>query len=182
MSKVPVLAAFAAVASLSACSTTTATLPQVASLETSGTAAPSSTTSAAPAAEQPYIRLDATQDEIAQMFKGWYACLKDNGHKMIVGRGSPDFQSNTPADQAAVQACKNKHPYGPDEMDPKKNPHYYDDYHAYMKCLPEHGLMVHAIDPFGTGWTYDDGVSQKLSEAQMDKVQLDCQVQSFGNH
>jgi hypothetical protein len=31
-------------------------------------------------------------------------------------------------------------------MDPKKNPHYLDDDHAYMKCLTDHRLAVHAID------------------------------------
>ncbi|QUQ67607.1 hypothetical protein [Kutzneria sp. CA-103260] len=175
-----VLGLAAAAALLSACSTATPPPSQVASLDGGSTAA--TTTSAAPTTDRPYIRLDATQDEINQLLKGWYACLKDQGHKMIVVRGSPDFQSNTPADKAAVAACENKHPYGPDEMDPKKNPHFYDDYHVYMKCLPEHGLMVHAIDPFGTGWTFDDGVTQKLSNDQMTKVEQDCQIQAFGKH
>jgi hypothetical protein len=36
--------------------------------------------------------------------------------------------------------------------------------------------------PFGTGWTYDDGVTRKLTEEQMFKIESDCQVQAFGNH
>ena len=51
-----------------------------------------------------------------------------------------------------------------------------------MKCLTDKGLRVHAIDPFGTGWTFDDGVTQQLSSDQQNKVEHDCQAQSFANH
>jgi len=41
------------------------------------------------------------------------------------------------------------------------------------------GLAVHATDPFGSGWTYDDGVTQKLDDSQQQKVDHDCQLASF---
>ena len=175
-----VLAALAAVAALSACSSTALPTPQVASINTGSAVA--TTTSAAPESNRPYVRLDATQDEINKLWHSLYACLADHGRTMIPERGSPDENSHTAADAAAEQACADKVPYGPDEMDPKKNPHYLDDYHVYLKCMNDKGLAVHAIDPFGTGWTYDDGVTQKLTEDQMLKVETDCHVQAFGNH
>lgn len=185
MTKVLGLAAFAAVALLSACSSATPSTPQVASLDgDKGSGGATATTSATgnTATGRPQWRLDSTEEEVKQLWFAYYACLGDHGHKMIPERGSPDTNSHTPQDQAAEQACANKMPLEPDELDKDKNPHFLDDYHVYMKCLTDHGLAVHAIDPFGTGWTFDDGVTQKLSSDQQNQVEHDCQLQAFGNH
>jgi hypothetical protein len=177
MSKV--LAALAVVAALSACSTT-ATTPRVASLATGGTTTASGTTGNT--AGRPQWRLDSTEAEVKALWMAYWACLGDHGHKMYPERGSADMDSHTPQYEAAVAACANKMPLMPDELDSRKNPHYLDDYHAYMKCLTGHGMAVHAIDPFGTGWTFDDGVTQQLNDEQRQQVDHDCTLQTFGNH
>jgi hypothetical protein len=179
MSKVLGLAALGVL--LGACSATAPPPPpQVASIH--GGSATATTTAAASAAGRPQWRLDSTEAEVKQLWFAYYACLGEHGHKMIKERGSPDQDSHTPQDKAAEDACVDKMPLEPDELDQAKNPHYLDDYHVYMKCLTDNGLRVHAIDPFGSGWTFDDGVTQQLTSDQQTKVEHDCQAQSFGNH
>jgi hypothetical protein len=177
MSKVLGLAALAVV--LGACSATAPPPPQVASID-GGSTAPS--TSATSAAGRPQWRLDSTEEEVKKLWFAYYACLGEHGHKMIPERGSPDQNSHTPQDKAAEDACLHTLPLEPDELDKAKNPHFLDDYHGYMKCLTDHGVLVHAIDPFGTGWTFDDGVTQKLNDTQINQVDHQCQLQSFANH
>jgi hypothetical protein len=80
---------------------------------------------------------------------------------------------------AAKKACTNKLPLQPPELDQSRNPHYLDQFHAYLTCLTGHGVMVHATDPFGSGWTYDDGVTQKLTSDQITKTDDDCKLASF---
>jgi hypothetical protein len=180
MSKVLGLAALAVV--LGACSATAPPPPQVASISGGSAAPTTSAASATSVAGRPQWRLDSTDEEVKKLWFAYYACLGEHGHKMIPERGSPDQNSHTPQDKAAEDACANKMPLEPDELDQAKNPHYLDDYHVYMKCLTDKGMRVHAIDPFGTGWTFDDGVTQSLSSDQQTKVEHDCQAQSFANH
>jgi hypothetical protein len=183
-----------AVLTLTACGAETPA-PQVASLTTpNGTATSSPSTS--DDAGRPQLRMDSSKDDVNAAWSGYYACLKANGHVMLRGDGTdkhagpakpgggtdgntPDMQDDSPASVNANKACRNKLPLQPPELDQSRNPHYLDQYHAYMTCLTSHGVAVHAIDPFGTGWTYDDGVTQKLTEDQQQKVDHDCQLASF---
>ena len=177
-----VAAALAAAALLSACGYGGQPPPQIASLHSSGA---STTTSTAAVSGRPQWRLDSTNAEVLQLWENYYFCLRDHGHKTITtpkGWVAPDDTSHTPADKAAVVACANKMPLEPDELDRAKNPHYVDEYHVYMKCLTDHGMAVHAIDPYATGWTHDDGITQKLSPDQEIKVDQDCKIQAFSNH
>lgn len=182
MTKVLGLLALAVMAALSACATTTSpAAPQVASIGTSS-AVPTGATTGSAATGRPQWRLDSTEAEVKALWMSYWACLGDHGHKMIDQRGTADMDSHTPADKAAEDACANKMPLEPDELDQKKNPHYLDEYHTYMTCLTSHDVAVHAIDPFGSGWTFDDGVTQKLTEDQRNKVDKDCQIQAFSQH
>jgi hypothetical protein len=169
----------------------TAQAPQVASLATpdgSATSAPSTSD----VSKRPQLRMDSSPTEVDAAWRGYDACLKDHGHVMLHGDGtdqhagiadpsgnSPDMNDNSPQSLAAVTECTDKLPVQPPELDQSKNPHYLDQYHAYMTCLTGHGVAVHAIDPFGSGWTYDDGVTQKLTEEQQQKVDHDCQLATF---
>jgi hypothetical protein len=174
---------------LAACGTQ-AQAPQVASLATSGTTsadAPSTSDNS----QRPQLRMDSSRADINAAWRNYDVCLKDNGHRMLTGRGDahsgtagppgtvPDMQDDSPPSVAARKACANKLPLQPPELDQSRNPHYLDQYHAYLTCLTGHELMVHAIDPFGSGWTYDDGVTQKLTSDQQQKVDHDCQLASF---
>jgi hypothetical protein len=180
----------AAVLLLGACSAQPADEPQVASVPT----AAGSTSAAATTATdgRPQLRLDSSQEEVDLAWQNYYLCLQEHGHKMLNGRTdqhagpagdgtvtSPDMEDDSPQSVAAKKACENKLPLQPPELDPDTNPHYLDDYHEYMTCLTDGGLKVHPIEPFGTGWTYDDGVTQTLPEDVQQKLEHDCQVEAF---
>jgi hypothetical protein len=174
---------------LGACSSQPAAEPQVASVTTPGSTAAST---APPADGRPRLRLDSSDGEVDAAWQNYYLCLREHGHKMLNGRTdehagpagdttvtSPDMEDDSPQSVAAKKACENKLPLQPPELDPATNPHYLDDYHEYMTCLTDGGLKVHPIEPFGTGWTYDDGVTQTLSPDAQQKLEHDCQVEAF---
>jgi hypothetical protein len=190
MKKFLVLTA-AATALLGACSAQQTEAPQVASLPQHSTSATTSVT-AADEAGRPQLRLDSSQEEVDLAWQNYYRCLQDHGHKMLNGRTdehagpagdgtvtSPDMEDDSPQSIAAQKACANKLPLQPPELDQTKNPHYLDDYHEYMTCLTDGGLKVHPIEPFGSGWTYDEGVTQTLSDDAQQKLEHDCQLEAF---
>jgi hypothetical protein len=193
MTKRILLVAFLAVL-LGACSSPPADTPPVASLSTASTASTAGgTTSAPPATDgRPQLRLDSSEQEVNLAWQNYYLCLEEHGHKMLNGRTdehagpagntkvtTPDMEDDSPRSVQAREECENRLPLQPPELDQSTNPHYLDDYHQYMTCLTDGGLKVHPIEPFGTGWTYDDGVTQTLTEDQQQKLEHDCQVEAF---
>jgi hypothetical protein len=174
---------------VSACSSPQADEPEVASVQTGGG---TSTATSTATDGRPQLRLDSSAEEVNLAWQNYYLCLQEHGHKMLNGRTdehagpagdgtvtSPDMEDDSPQSVAAKKACENKLPLQPPELDPDTNPHYLDDYHKYMTCLTDGGLRVHPIEPFGTGWTYDDGVTQTLAPEVQQKVEHDCQVEAF---
>lgn len=192
MTKV-ILVVATALALLSACSTAQPE-PQVASLPTASGSAPPSSAGASQSADdgRPQLRLDSSEEEVNLAWQNYYLCLQAHGHRMLNGRTdehsgpagngkvtSPDMEDDSPQSVKARGECKNKLPKQPPELDESTNPHYLDDYHDYMKCLTDGGLKVHPIEPFGTGWTYDEGVTQTITEKAQRKLEHDCQVKAF---
>jgi hypothetical protein len=62
-------------------------------------------------------------------------------------------------------------------LDPTTNPHYDDDYRAYVKCLNRKGLKVTALSD-NSGWTYDG--ESTLTVVQQSKVDKSCTTEAFG--
>jgi hypothetical protein len=150
------------------------------------TAANGSATSRAPtgsAADQgrPQLRLDSSDEEVAALWAAYNSCLKSNGHKMLPARGpdSVDMEDTSPQSVAARKACANKLPLQPPELDEATNPHYQDEYRAYLSCLRAKGMKIHATEPLGSGWTYDDNATQILSDDQQTKADKDCTLKAF---
>ncbi|MFF0965975.1 hypothetical protein ACWDQO_05675 [Streptomyces sp. NPDC003703] len=132
-----------------------------------------------PDAGRPQLRLDSTDEERDRYWHYYAACLKDHGHKMITVRGpdSIDDTDNSPTAKAAERACKNKLPLQPPELERETNPHFDDQYRAYVKCLNRHGLKVTAL-PDNSGWTYDG--DSTLSQTEQDTVDKKCTMEEFG--
>lgn len=184
-----ILVMTAVLAVLGACSAPPEEEPQVASIPTVGSTSASATTTVP---GRPQLRLDSSQEEVDLAWQGYNRCLGEHGHRMLDGRTdqhagpaggaevkAPDMEDDSPQSVAARKACENTQPLQPPELDPATNPNYLDDYHEYMTCLTGGGLRVHPIEPFGTGWTYDDGVTQTLSPDTQQKLEHDCQVAAF---
>ncbi|MEV4316892.1 hypothetical protein [Actinocrispum sp. NPDC049592] len=172
---------------LTACSSTqTPPAKDVASLST-----PGATQQQAPPSDEsqrPQLRLDSSDEEQQAAWDGYYVCLKQNGHVMLSARKhsgpagndieTPDMNDDSPASKAAEEKCKGKLPLQPPEMDAAKNPKYVDDYHAWVKCINDHGIPVVETDPPGSGWTYNGTVTVPEKEAA--EIEKDCQLQAFG--
>ncbi|MCL6673751.1 hypothetical protein [Streptomyces panaciradicis] len=158
-----------------------ATRHGVASLE-SGAPDGEATVSAAPSTDddgRPQLRLDSSDAERDRYWHIYATCLKDHGHKMLTARGpdSIDDTDHSATAKAATKACANKLPLQPPEMDRATNPHYDDDFRAYVKCLNGKGLKVTAL-PDNSGWTYDG--NSTMSAAEQSKVDKSCTLEAFG--
>ncbi|KUO09340.1 hypothetical protein [Streptomyces sp. DSM 15324] len=127
---------------------------------------------------RPQLRLDSSEEEKNRYWHIYAMCLKDHGHKMLTARGpdSVDDSDHSATAKAATKACANRLPLQPPELDEAKNPHYDDDYRAYVKCLNREGLKVTAL-PDNSGWTYDGNTT--MSAAQQTKVDKSCTLEAF---
>ncbi|MFB7288312.1 hypothetical protein [Actinacidiphila glaucinigra] len=156
----------------------------VASVATGTPSAAPRSSSGTPAADseqgRPQLRLDSSDAERDRYWNAYATCLKDHGHKMLLERGpySIDQNDNSPTAKAAQKTCAGKLPLQPPELDRDRNPHYDDDYRAYIKCLNSHGLKVVALAD-NSGWTYASS-EQALSEDEQTKVDKNCTMEAFG--
>lgn len=154
--------------------------PQVASLPTTSSAG---VTVAPPAtAGRPQERLDDTPERHEALIAAWDACLVARG-ATYGGAGVAGGKSlKEPIPTAAKNACTDKLPIGPPELDPSQNLHYRDDMVAEINCLRAHGDRVHltsdtSVYPNGLGWTYDDNATVPANEGQIEDA---CQLAAFG--
>ncbi|MET7487259.1 hypothetical protein [Streptomyces sp. NPDC005538] len=136
---------------------------------------------------RPQLRVDTSDEEATRLFAVWTACLHDKGvpgaHKP--GAGNTWFIDG-PATKypAQYKACLSKQPLQPPEEDPDKNPHYVDDFRAWVKCMNDKGMKVHMIPDHSAGrdafsWTYNEGYVPTVSEAEGYKIQDDCKRKAF---
>ncbi|MEU8947161.1 hypothetical protein [Streptomyces sp. NPDC048489] len=122
------------------------------------------------------LRLDDTSEKRLQIRKTYAGCLADNGMgENANGQVSDDVR------RKAEEACKDKAPINPPELDPAKNPHYGEDVVAVVKCLTSHGVpavIEPATDSRPVGWT--------LTSADVpddyEQVNTACMVKAFGSH
>ncbi|MFJ6074008.1 hypothetical protein ACIQFU_24745 [Streptomyces sp. NPDC093065] len=144
---------------------------------------------AADEARRPVLRLDSSQEEIDRLWDGYWACLQARGVPMNTGRVEHPGEQAPPAQDVADQykkqyeACRYKMPLQPVEERPETNPHYADDYRAYVKCLNSKGLKVHEVfKPDGSpdGWTYDDDFTGAGDSPAFRKTDNDCRLEAFG--
>ncbi|KOV72438.1 MULTISPECIES: hypothetical protein [unclassified Streptomyces] len=151
--------------------------------------APSSARSSTAAvdAKRPQLRLDSSKEEINRFWDTYWACLQAHGVPMNTkrvdhpgGQAPPlDDQKVTDEYKAQYHACLNKMPLQPVEERPETNPHYADDFRAYVKCLRSKGFEVHEVfasDGSPDGWTGDDGGGGLPNE----KADNDCRMEAFG--
>jgi hypothetical protein len=126
------------------CSTPAEPNDRVATLETTGSAPPS-VSSTSPTSARPRERLDMTSDEILELSEAYDNCLAENGfdtraHKeeaaQTPGEGSPEDQA---AYAAAEAACLGEKPLPPWEYD-ILNPESADFVHAVVQCLRDKGV------------------------------------------
>lgn len=155
--------------------------PQVPTLST-GT--PVQTTAAgAPVTEDASveIRLDSTNEEVEALWQQYHDCLVKNGAVKQENNDRPapigaGFDDEAPATKAAYEACKNRRPWGPKELDPNYNPDFAAQWEDNVRCLRGKGLMVHSTEP--GSWTYDS--DDTVVPENMAELESACMVEAFG--
>ncbi|GIH21766.1 hypothetical protein Aph01nite_00760 [Acrocarpospora phusangensis] len=129
--------------------------------------------------KRPQLRLDSTEEEIAELRRAYAACLGEHG--MPQGDGEVTAAMTKAIDKAR-KACEDKMPLLPPEMDPDQNPHYADAVRKQVKCMKEHGFDVSITpatgsNPNAIGWTYN---SVPGPGVDIGKIQDDCRAAGFG--
>ncbi|GGM23657.1 hypothetical protein GCM10010129_80090 [Streptomyces fumigatiscleroticus] len=147
--------------------------------------------SSAAEAKRPQLRLDSSQEEIDQLWDAYWACLQTHGVPMNTMRVDRPGEQAPPVDdpkvadryKAQYHACLYKLPLQPVEERPETNPHYADDYRAYVGCLKATGLKIHEVfdsDGSPAGWSYDEDFPKDSVDLPTDKVDNDCRLEAFG--
>ncbi len=142
---------------------------------------------------RPQLRMDSTEEEIDKLDNAYNACLQAHGVPMNTKRAElagakqawpMQGKEITTKYKSAFDACLVKLPRRPPEQDPAVNPHYTDDYRAYVKCINKSGMRVKMLqDEHGiaTGWNYaDDNGGNGFSEAKKDEIDKTCEKEAFG--
>ncbi|UQU63654.1 hypothetical protein COUCH_32415 [Couchioplanes caeruleus] len=175
----------AALVLLSACSSGSADQqpPEVATLESAPVTAAASRAAGTPKGVQ--LRLDMTDDEKARFWDAYGDCLFSHGVK----ERSKDKDAMAPAvgtgkrlldpsgePKAAYAACASQKPLEPVETDPDRNPNFAAQWQDNVRCLRDHGLMVHVTKP--GEWTYDSSDTPVPDNQQ--QLERQCMLEAFG--
>jgi hypothetical protein len=162
-----------------ACGSPAAT-PHVASLAST---APSNSPSSAADSKRPQLRLDTSEAESDRLFTAYDDCLIAHGVKVNVSDqpgaatdGSTRRLDRSGEPKSAYVACNDKLPLQPPELDEDKNPNYAAQWNDNVKCLREHGVMVHVTKPGEWTWDSSDGAVPD-NEAELEKT---CMLEAFG--
>ncbi|MFJ9589572.1 hypothetical protein [Streptomyces acidicola] len=159
-----------------------------------GAASKGGTDDSAVEAKRPQLRLDTSPEEDQRLTDAYNACLQAHGVPMNQERAAaagakqapPKVgEADSPKYRAAYDACLVKLPRQPPETSPETNPHYADDYRAYVKCLQGRGMKIHlisdtSVSPDGLAWTFDDDTTGSLPESKIDQADRSCSQEAFG--
>jgi len=170
--------------SLAACGGTSGEAePQVAGI--SGAAPAASAGAAGTSGEDVrQLPLGASQAEIDRAYDAYYSCWEQHGVPKDPDDGTVllTWKKNMKKYQLAVDACADKEPLDPPELDPAQNPDYLDDLRAEKACMEGHGVKME-IRGTGKGsqlWA----VSTKANLAKVNSPQgtqwyAECEIAAF---
>ena len=174
----------AAVLLTGGCGGSKASGPQVAAIPGTSTAAKPSAGRDSVADRQ--LPLGATQEQIDRAYAAYYACwtahgvpsTKTGGHD-----GGPllTWKLNPTKYQPAVDACADREPLNPPELDPQQNPDYWDQLRDEQKCVQAKGLPLQAVPGQQGLWVRpatDANYRKVRSDASM-QIQRDCEIQAY---
>jgi hypothetical protein len=131
-----------------------------------------------PDSGRPQLRLDGSEEEHRKLNNAWASCLQDHGVKTYT-KGSAGAEwifpgVNASDFPASAKVCASKQPLQPVETDPKKNPHYADDFREWIRCMNSKGLKVVGL-PDNAGWNY----ASTNQPANSDEIESSCQLEAF---
>jgi len=172
----------AAVALAGGCGDSKAGGPQVAAVDQK--ASPSPSPSAAVADRQ--LALGATQEQIDRAYAAYYACWTAHGVPSTKSGGEDGgplltYKLNQKKYQPAVDACADREPLNPPELDPQQNPDYWDQLRDEQRCVQAKGLPLQVVPGQQGLWVRpatDANYLKVRSDASM-QIQRDCEIQAY---
>lgn len=126
---------------------------------------------------------NATPAERNRIQDAWATCMEAHGDHHFVDKPSgPGGFLTTDATMtqiasefpAAIKACASLQPHPPWQQMPQYNPDYQRDYARWINCMNRSGVPVTAVPG---GFDYDG--TSSLSQAQQQKVTVQCEMQAF---
>src|SRR5689334_18283517 len=170
----------AAVALAGGCGGQHAEGPRVASIPGASAAAAQPGPSAAVADRQ--LPLGATQEQIDRAYNAYYACWTAHGVPSTKDGGPLlTYKLNTRKYQPAVDACADREPLNPPELDPQQNPDYWDQLRDEQRCVQAKGLPLQVVPGQPGLWVRpatDANYRKVRSDASM-QIQRDCEIQAY---
>jgi len=158
--------------------------PQVASIP--GTSAEAAKPSPSDSVADRQLPLGATQEQIDRAYIAYYACWTAHGvpsTKSGGENGGPllTYKLNMKKYQPAVDACADREPLNPPELDPQQNPDYWDQLRDEQRCVQAKGLPLQAVPGQQGLWVRpatDANYRKVRSDASM-QIQRDCEIQAY---
>ncbi|MEU7750329.1 hypothetical protein AB0B57_02545 [Micromonospora sp. NPDC049101] len=162
--------------------------PQVAALPGATTSASAGPAASSNAADR-QLPLGATKQEVDRRYEAYYACWTQHGVPSAPaqgGNGGPllSYKMDEKKYQPAVDACADKEPLGPPELDPHQNPNFADDLREKLQCVRDQGLSME-IRQGGTDnaniWVAPE-TKANLEKANSDaglEIQRQCEISAF---
>ncbi|WP_282082200.1 hypothetical protein [Streptomyces tendae] len=145
-------------------------------------------------AKRPQLRLDTSEEEEQRLTDAYNACLQAHGVPMNTKRAAiagakqaapEQGRADAPKYRPAYEACLVKLPLQPPETTPEGNPHFADDFRAYVDCLQHKGMKIHlvadtSVSADGLSWTYDKDTTGTLPESGVPEAEQSCSLEAFG--
>jgi hypothetical protein len=158
--------------------------PQVASIP--GTSAATVQPSASDSVADRQLPLGAAQDQIDRAYAAYYACWTAHGVPSTKSGGEDGgplltYKLNQKKYQPAVDACADREPLNPPELDPQQNPDYWDQLRDEQRCVQAKGLPLQVVPGLQGLWVRpatDANYRKVRSDASM-QVQRDCEIQAY---
>ena len=130
------------------------------------------------------LPLGATQVEIDRAYQAYYACWTQHGVPSAPDGGGPllSWKKDQKKYQPAVDACADREPLDPPELDPHQNPNYAEDLRKNKECMESHGIKMEIR---GTGdnadlWAVD--TKANIAKANSDEgmeFYRQCEISAF---
>ncbi|MFI5893968.1 hypothetical protein ACIA5D_28100 [Actinoplanes sp. NPDC051513] len=159
--------------------------PRVASIPGTSTAA-----SVKPTPSEAFVDrqlpLGATDEQIDRAYAAYYACWTAHGVPSTKADGSDGgplltYKLNPKKYQAAVDACADREPLNPPEMDPQQNPDYWDNLRDEARCVQSKGLPLQIVQGQQGLWVRPatDANYRKVRSDAAVQIQRDCELLAF---
>jgi len=132
------------------------------------------------------LPLGATKEQSDRAYKVYYACWTAHGVPSTTKNGQDGgplltYKLNQKKYQPAVDACADREPLNPPELDPQQNPKYWDQLRDEQRCVQAKGLPLQIVAGMEGLWVRPptDANYRKVQSDEATQIQRDCEIQAY---